>query len=130
MALAFPGLVIVLQGEGITLDLEGQTSIRQGITSSTFRSLPDAPISTFDLVLPTGPHSILAANLPARAKRGLCSQTLRMPTAITGQNGAQIKQTTRIAISGCTPAKRPKLKHPQHKRPPPPKRSQRKRVRG
>jgi hypothetical protein len=109
-AVAFPDIVIVLQGEGITLDLEGQTSIKRGVTSSTFRSLPDAPISTFDLVLPMGPHSILAANLPAKAKRGLCSQTLNMPTAIVGQNGAQIKQTTRIAISGCPPPKRPKRK--------------------
>ncbi len=104
-AVAFPDIVIVLQGEGITLDLEGQTSIKRGVTSSTFRSLPDAPISTFDLVLPMGPHSILAANLPAKAKRGLCSQTLNMPTAIVGQNGAQVKQTTRIGITGCPPAR-------------------------
>jgi hypothetical protein len=24
-----------------------------------------------------------------------------MPTAITGQNGAQVKQVTRVAVSGC-----------------------------
>ena len=45
-------------------------------------------------------------NLPAKAKRGLCAQTLNMPTAITGQNGAQVKQTTRIAVSGCPKHKR------------------------
>jgi hypothetical protein len=106
-AAGFPALVMVLQGEGIELDLEGQTNISKGVTSSTFRSLPDAPISTLDLVLPMGPHSIFAANLPPKAKRGLCAQTLKMPTAITGQNGAQVKQTTRIGITGCRPA-RPK----------------------
>jgi hypothetical protein len=57
--------------------------------------VPDAPISTFDLVLPEGPHSALAAY------GNLCKSKLNMPTAITGQNGAVIKQTTRIAVAGC-----------------------------
>jgi hypothetical protein len=94
-AAAFPDLVIVLQGEGITLDLVGNTDIKKGITSSTFNAVPDAPVSTFDLVLPEGPHSALAAN------DNLCKTRLNMPTAITGQNGAVIKQRTRIAVSGC-----------------------------
>jgi hypothetical protein len=100
-AASFPDLVIVLQGEGITLDLVGNTDIRRQITISTFDSVPDAPISTFDLVLPEGPHSVLGANLTARAKGSLCGQTLLMPTTITGQNGAVVKQRTRIAVSGC-----------------------------
>jgi hypothetical protein len=92
---AFPDLVIILQGEGITLDLVGNTDIKKGITISTFNSVPDAPISTFDLMLPEGPHSALAAY------GNLCKSKLNMPTAITGQNGAVIKQTTRIAVAGC-----------------------------
>jgi hypothetical protein len=92
---AFPDLEIVLQGEGITLILDGQTDIKKGITISTFNTVPDAPISTFDLVLPEGPHSALAAY------GDLCKSRLTMPTALTGQNGAVIKQTTRIAVSGC-----------------------------
>lgn len=106
---AFPALVMVLQGEGVTIELEGQTNIRKGITSSTFRSLPDTPISTLDLVLPMGPHSVFAVNLPPKAKRGLCAQKLNMPTAIVSQNGAQIKRTTQIGITGCPPAR------PRHK---------------
>jgi hypothetical protein len=94
-AAAFPDLVIVLQGEGITLDLVGNTDIKKGVTISTFNSVPDAPISTFDLVLPQGPHSALGAIA------NLCRAALTMPTLITGQNGAVIRQTTRIAVSGC-----------------------------
>jgi uncharacterized repeat protein (TIGR01451 family) len=120
---AFPDLEIVLQGEGITLILDGNTEIKKGITSSTFKAVPDAPISSFELKLPTGKFSILGANVPQKAKYNLCGQTLAMPTAITGQNGAVIKQSTKITVSGCP-------KHALHRNPRrflrPKKRSQRK----
>jgi uncharacterized repeat protein (TIGR01451 family) len=98
---AAPALEIVLQGEGVILRLDGQTSISHGIASSAFRTLPDAPISTFDLVLDDGSHSALGANLPRGAGRSMCAQRLAMPIAITAQNGAVVKQTTKIAVSGC-----------------------------
>jgi uncharacterized repeat protein (TIGR01451 family) len=105
---AFPDLVVVLQGEGITLDLVGNTDIKKGITISTFNSVPDAPISTFDLILPEGPHSALAAH------GNLCKTKLNMPTALTGQNGAVTKQTTKIAVSGCPTHKHGKQAHKRH----------------
>lgn len=92
---AFPDLEIVLQGEGVTLVLDGNTNIKKGITSSSFKAVPDAPISTFDLVLPQGPHSALASN------GSLCKSPLKMPTAIVAQNGATVNQATEIAVSGC-----------------------------
>jgi hypothetical protein len=92
---AFPDLVIVLQGEGIRIDLVGNTDIKKGITFSRFETVPDAPITSFELYLPEGPHSVLAAN------GSLCSQRLVMPTTITGQNGAQVTQSTSIAVTGC-----------------------------
>jgi hypothetical protein len=92
---AFPDLEVVLQGEGITLVLDGNTDIKKGITSSTFKAVPDAPIATFDLNLPEGPHSALAAF------GNLCTSKLNMPTVITGQNNAVIKQTTKITATGC-----------------------------
>jgi hypothetical protein len=107
---AFPDLEIVLQGEGITLVLDGNTQIKHGITSSTFKTVPDAPITSFELKLPTGKYSILGANVPQKAKYNLCGQTLNMPTAITGQNGAVVKQTTKIAVSGCAKKAKKKAK--------------------
>ncbi len=98
---AFPALEIVLHGDGLTVRIEGQTSVRRGVTSATFRSLPDVPISRFDLKLRRGPHSLLAANVPAGAHESLCGARLAMPTRITGQDGAVVEQTTRIAVSGC-----------------------------
>jgi hypothetical protein len=101
----FPDVEFVLQGEGITLVLDGQTDIKKGITYSRFETVPDAPISSFEAVLPTGPHSALAANVPASAKYSLCGTKLKMPTAITGQNGAIVKQQTKITVTGCRKAK-------------------------
>jgi uncharacterized repeat protein (TIGR01451 family) len=100
---AFPDLEIVLQGEGIVLILDGKTDIKKGVTSSTFKTVPDAPISSFALKLPTGKYSILGAYI-AKGGYDLCGQTLAMPTAITGQNGAVVKQTTKITVTGCGPS--------------------------
>jgi hypothetical protein len=107
---AFPDVVLVLQGEGVTLDLVGSVDIKHGITSSAFNSVPDAPVSSFQLQLPEGPHSALTAVLPAKAKGSLCGTSLVMPTTITGQNGAVIKQNTKIAVTGCTKAKKVKAR--------------------
>lgn len=111
---AFPDLVMVLQGEGITLQVVGSIKIKGGVTSSAFNSIPDAPISTFELSLPRGPHSALAANLPQKAKGSLCGQNLTMPTTLTGQNGAVVKQATKITLTGCPKAKK-KTKTRRHR---------------
>ncbi len=100
---AFPDLVVILQGEGVTIDLTGHTDIKKGITYSRFETVPDAPISSFALKLPEGPHSVLAAYLPAKANYSFCGQSLTMPTTIVGQNGAQVTQSTKIAVTGCDP---------------------------
>jgi hypothetical protein len=99
-AAKFPDLVIVLQGEGVTVQLDGETFISsKSVTTTTFRNLPDVPFSSFSLTLPNGPNSALGA------VGSLCKKKLVMPTALTAQNGAVIHQSTKIAVSGC-----PKLK--------------------
>ncbi len=116
---AFPDLVLILQGEGITLELIGSIDIKHGVTSSAFNTVPDAPISSFELKLPEGPHSGLAAVVPAKAKGNLCGQSLTMPTTLTGQNGAQVKQTTKITVTGCPKAKKKtkrSSKHPKRRK--------------
>jgi hypothetical protein len=100
----FPELIIVLQGYGITIDLHGETFIsKAGITSSTFHTVPDQPVTSFELNLPQGKYSALAAN------GSLCTGTLKMPTLFTAQNGTVIKQTTPIGVTGC-PKKKTKHK--------------------
>lgn len=98
---ASPELEFVLQGEGVTVDVIGQTIIKHGVISAAFRALPDVPMSTLGVVLNVGPHSLLAANLPTSARRSMCGQRLTMSTAITAQNGALSKHTVTIGVSGC-----------------------------
>ncbi len=100
-AAAFPDVEFVLQGEGITLVVDGKTDIKNGITYSKFESTPDAPFTIFETDLPAGPHSVLTPNVPEKDDFSLCKASLSMPTEVTGQNGAVINQTTKIAVSGC-----------------------------
>ncbi len=131
---AFPSLIVVLQGDGVRVDLTGSTFIsKAGITSSTFKSVPDVPVSTFELYLPEGPYSALTAN------GNLCDLTrtvltkhkitkkmhghtvhqivttrktapvaLTMPTEMVAQNGAVLKQDTKIEVTGCASTTKPK----------------------
>jgi hypothetical protein len=98
---AFPNLIMVLQGYGVTLDLVGDTFIsKTGVTSSTFKTVPDAPVGSFELNLPEGKYSALAAN------GNLCKAKLTMPTEFVAQDGATIHNTTKIKVTNCH-----KIKH-------------------
>jgi hypothetical protein len=97
---AFPSLTMVLQGYGVTAELVGTTFIsKAGVTSTTFKTVPDVPFSTFELTLPEGKYSALAAN------GDLCTSKLSMPTEFVAQNGALLKQTTALSVTGCAKVK-------------------------
>ncbi|HEY3866527.1 MAG TPA: hypothetical protein VGL54_10640 [Solirubrobacteraceae bacterium] len=96
---AFPSLTMVLQGYGVAIDLVGTTFIsKSGVTSTTFKTVPDQPFSSFQLTLPEGKFSALAAN------GNLCKSKLTMPTEFVGQNGAEIHETTPVTAEGCSNA--------------------------
>jgi hypothetical protein len=127
---AFPDLDFVLQGDGVEIIVTGNTQIKGGITNTKFETVPDAPVSSFEVNLPEKPNAILGAI------KDLCKPTktvttkkkvtievkghkrtvtrkvsktepepLIMPTTITGQNGAVETQSTKIAVTGCAKAK-------------------------
>ncbi len=106
---AFPSLIAVLQGDGVRVDLTGTTFIsKTGITSSTFKAVPDVPVNTFEIYLPEGKYSALAANgsLCTAAAQG----KLKMPSEFVAQNGAVLKQSTKITVTNCPKAKQRKAK--------------------
>ncbi len=95
----------MLQGYGFTIDLVGTTYIsKQGVTSSTFKTVPDEPVTSFELTLPEGPYSALTS------LGNPCKNKLAMPTEFIAQNGATIKESTKIAVAGC-PRKATKATH-------------------
>ena len=97
----FPEVVVVLQADNVSLELHGETFIsRAGVTSATFRTVPDAPFESAEVYVPTGPNSEFAAI------GNICTQTLTMPNEFTPQSGAEIKQDTKIGVTGCPKAKK------------------------
>lgn len=93
---SFPDLDLVLEGDnGVRIILAAAIDLKRGSTSYTFATEPDIPISSFQLNLPMGPHSALAAY------GNLCVHTLLMPTELTAQNGLRVRQNTKITPAGC-----------------------------
>jgi hypothetical protein len=111
---AYPDLDVVLSGDGVEVVLVGHTHIaaRTGILSSAFETLPDVPISSFALNLPTGPHSVLTDNHNGT----LCGSHLAMPTTIVAQNGARIAQSTKIAVGNCPRHRHKQRRHRRRRR--------------
>ena len=126
-AAKFPELIIVLQGYGVTIDLHGETYIsKEGITSSTFRTVPDQPVTSFELTLPEGPNSALTTGgslcsltrtvtvkrkvtVRIKGRRRTVTRKIKtkqpasmvMPTAFTAQNGTVFNQDTPVSVTGC-----------------------------
>ncbi|HEX4438297.1 MAG TPA: hypothetical protein VH061_16045 [Solirubrobacteraceae bacterium] len=93
---AFPNLDLILEGDhGVKVVIEGTTNIKGGITTSSFPTIPDVPVSGFELSLPTGPNSALGSF------GSLCAKPLYMPTTITAQSGTVSKQNLHLSIGSC-----------------------------
>jgi hypothetical protein len=91
-----PSLVLLLEGEGVSVSLTAALSISsKGPITAVFQSLPDVPISTFELTLPGGPHSMLGATA------NVCRATMTIPYKLTDQGGAVLKGSAAVRVSGC-----------------------------
>jgi hypothetical protein len=139
----FPEAVIVLQGDGVTINLHSETFIdeKTGVTSATLPAIPGVPFEEATVTLPSGKYSEFTANtslctsktvtvkkkvtvkskghrktVTRKVKQNVTGTlALKMPTTLTGQNGAQIAQSTPIAVTGCPKALKSKAKkHKSH----------------
>ncbi len=109
----FPDAVMVLQGYGVTIELHGETFINKktGVTSATFRNLPDVPFESIEVNLPIGPDSEFGANLPPKDNYSFCGQKLTMPVLFKASNGTEIHQNTPVKITNCPKHKQKKAGH-------------------
>jgi hypothetical protein len=119
---SFPATALVLQGDGVRINAIGITRIgRKGIARIIFPTIPDVPITTFEIQLPRGPQSMLdaspnicdaayvgtksrkSANRIAGARHRVNKHmALAMPTELVAHNGAVMHIDTKVAVTGCT----------------------------
>lgn len=95
-ARGLPDIVVQLRGE-VSIDLIGKVTIRKGALITTFDTIPDVPLSRFELNLP-------AKTSPVSTVRGLCAKASRAATArqtLRGQNGKLVTRSARMTIAGC-----------------------------
>jgi hypothetical protein len=96
---ALPKLSLYLAGpNNIRLQLDGDIDInpKTNLTKTTFAMIPDVPITSFDLDLPKGAHSALAA-----PGNDLCQGSMKMITTIIAQSGKRIDRKVPVKVTGC-----------------------------
>jgi hypothetical protein len=96
---ALPGVGVEFGGT-LPFVLAGSAAFVSGNrVQNTFSGLPDVPLTSFQLAIDSGPHSLLVAN------RDLCSGPgLTVDGAFTGQNGATVNASAPVTVQGCGPA--------------------------
>lgn len=93
-----PSLAVELRGE-VSLDLLGTNAVRGGLVITTFGSIPDLPLSSFELRFRGGREGVLTT------VGDLCARPV-LGARFTSQSGRATSQNPRLTALGCVP--RPK----------------------
>lgn len=102
----FPSIVFVLEGEGVKIEVVGESFVsNDGVLKVTFNSVPDAPFSSFETLLPHGPFSQFSSvTSVSKATGSQCGEGMLLSVLMTGQNGAQMSETPELQVEGCKPS--------------------------
>jgi hypothetical protein len=101
-----PMLIVALRGE-ISINLKGESSTsKAGRLVNTFATVPDAPVSRFNLDVNGGSNGILTVTRTRRAKINVCKSKQIADVEMDGQNGK--RHDTRPTIK--TPCAKRKAK--------------------
>jgi hypothetical protein len=84
-----PDLVAVLKGQ-IEIELDGRIDSLKGGVRTTFETVPDAPITKFDLDLRGGKRGLLINS------ENLCVGSHKVTQHLVGQNGATVNRQSRL----------------------------------
>jgi hypothetical protein len=95
-----PKLWIPLSADGVTIDVNADSdvdSIDRLVT--TFRNLPDAPITEFKLNLVGGSNGVIAVS----GKPSACKRSRTADVQMVGHNGTTVEDPVKLSIDGCKP---------------------------
>lgn len=95
-----PKLWIPLSADGVTIDVNADSdvdSIDRLVT--TFRNLPDAPITEFKLNLVGGSNGVIAVS----GKPSACKRSRTADVQMVGHNGTTVEDPVKLTIDGCKP---------------------------
>ncbi len=106
-----PMIVVALRGK-IAINLRGESSVSKSRLVNTFASVPDAPITRFNLNIKGGKNGILAVTRTRRGRINICNSRQTAQADFDAQNGRAHDRNIRIA----TPCKNKKAKQGQAKR--------------
>jgi hypothetical protein len=81
-----PSLLVALRGE-VAIDLRAQSAVENGRLVSTFPTVPDAPVSRFDLRLKGGKGGIIVVTRTAQRRFDVCRGRHVAQVEIDGHNG-------------------------------------------
>ncbi len=92
-----PMIVVALRGK-IAVNLRGESSVSKSRLVNTFASVPDAPITRFNLNIKGGANGILAVTRTRRGRINICNSRQTAQADFDAQNGRahdrNIKMTT------------------------------------
>ena len=100
-----PDVVAALRGQ-IDINLDGKIESIKGRLRTSFRGIPDAPVTKFTLKLDGGKKGLLVNST------NLCHASLSFLTRLTGQNEAadvERQKLTRALPAVCGPSHRPRF---------------------
>ena len=87
---------MVLQGDGVTIRLVGDTYISPaGVTSSTFNAIPDQPVTSFELNLPEKKFSALGTNKNLCDLTGTKTTKRKVKVKVHGKTRTVTRKTTK-----------------------------------
>jgi hypothetical protein len=84
-----PDLVAHLEGQ-VGFDVVGRVDSVHGAIRTTFRRLPDVPLTKFTMTVPGGKHGLLIAS------RSLCQGPVKGTLTLKGQNKKKLKRRTTL----------------------------------
>jgi hypothetical protein len=99
-----PDLVASLDGQ-IHVDLDGRIDSVHARIRNTFETVPDAPVTKFQLTMQGGSKGLLVNNTQ------LCKASPKANVVFDGQNGKTAEANPLVSVGGCSKGKKSKKKN-------------------